>query len=172
MQPKAQSNPLIIYFLIFLSSQGLIGVLLLLTIYLDGNSFTCFFVLDYLLFIAKYIHTSILTGTRLLRNILPFVTNFVSLHLNMIEIKNIQGEVIAKVDAEKLYFADLSNLDLRGADFKGECLAWTYFSGANLEGADLRGANLCQAGIDLYQLEKAITDQYTVFPEEREFCHI
>lgn len=90
----------------------------------------------------------------------------------MIEIKNIQGEVIAKVDAEKLYFADLSNLDLRGADLRGQCLAWTYFTGANLEGADLRGANLCQSGIELSQLEQAITDEYTVFPEEVEFCHI
>lgn len=88
----------------------------------------------------------------------------------MIEIKNIQGEVIARVDAERLCFANLSHLDLRGADLRGQCLAWTYFIDTNLEGADLRGANLCQAGIDLYQLEKAITDNTTVFPEEREFA--
>jgi len=90
----------------------------------------------------------------------------------MIEIKNIQGEVLARIDADTLMFANLWGKDLRGACLKDANLAFACLFEAQLEGADLRGANLCNAGVDHFQLELAITDGTTHLPDEVEFCHI
>lgn len=90
----------------------------------------------------------------------------------MIEIKNIQGEVIAQVDGDNLMFANMWGKDFRGACLNGENLAFACLFEAKLEGADLRGANLCNAGVDYSQLELAITDGTTHLPDEVEFCHI
>ncbi len=55
----------------------------------------------------------------------------------MIEIKNLDGEIIFTLDAESLSGADLSGADLYRADLAGANLR-----GTNLSGADLRGTNL------------------------------
>lgn len=88
----------------------------------------------------------------------------------MIEIKNIQGEVIATIDGEDLLFADLSNLDLRNANLNGAKLTFAYLINTKLEGADLRGADLRNADFCEVQMSLAITDETTLLPEE-EHCH-
>lgn len=60
----------------------------------------------------------------------------------MVEIKNINGEVIATVDMENLRGADLRCADLRGAD-----LRYADLRSADLRSADLRYADLRGAGI-------------------------
>ena len=78
----------------------------------------------------------------------------------MVEIKNIHGQVIAQVEnpeevvrdiygniattypADRTYDLDLSNMDLREADFRGWDLSCAYFALSDLRGADFREANL------------------------------
>lgn len=78
----------------------------------------------------------------------------------MVEIKNIRGQVIAQVEnpeevvrdiygniattypADRTYDLDLSNMDLREADFRGWDLSCAYFALSDLRGADFREANL------------------------------
>lgn len=60
----------------------------------------------------------------------------------MIEIKNKDGKVLAKVDAETLNRADLRKANLREADLRGADLRW-----ANLQWADLRGADLSRSNL-------------------------
>lgn len=81
----------------------------------------------------------------------------------MVEIKNIHGQVIAQVEnpevvvrdiygniattypADRTYDLDLSNLDLREADFRGWDLGCACFALSDLRGADFREANLLLA---------------------------
>ena len=81
----------------------------------------------------------------------------------MVEIKNIHGQVIAQVEnpekvvrdiygniattypADRTYDLDLSNLDLREADFRGWDLFCACFALSDLRGADFREANLHMA---------------------------
>ena len=78
----------------------------------------------------------------------------------MVEIKNIHGQVIAQVEnpeevvrdiygniattypADRTYDLDLSELDLREADFRGWDLGCACFALSDLRGADFREANL------------------------------
>ena len=78
----------------------------------------------------------------------------------MVEIKNIHGQVIAQVEnpekivrdiygniattypADRTYDLDLSNMDLREADFRGWDLSCACFALSDLRGADFREANL------------------------------
>ena len=80
----------------------------------------------------------------------------------MVEIKNIHGDVIARVEnpeevirdirgevadilpADRTYDLDLSNLDLREADFRGWDLSLADFSLS-----DLRGADFCEADVHM-----------------------
>lgn len=91
----------------------------------------------------------------------------------MVEIKNIHGQVIAQVEnpevvvrdifgntvstypADRTYDLDLSELDLREADFRGWDLsgAWFYFT--DLRGANFREADLRYAHFDYADLEGA-----------------
>ena len=91
----------------------------------------------------------------------------------MVEIKNIRGQVIAQVEnpevvvrdifgnivstypADRTYDLDLSELDLREADFRGWDLsgAWFYFT--DLRGANFREADLRYAHFDYADLEGA-----------------
>lgn len=91
----------------------------------------------------------------------------------MVEIKNIHGQVIAQVEnpeevvrdiygnitatypADRTDDLDLSELDLREADFRGWDLsgAWFYFS--DLRGADFREADLRYAHFENADLEGA-----------------
>lgn len=82
----------------------------------------------------------------------------------MIEIKNIQGEVIATIDCENLNRADLTDLDLSYADLKNADLYWATLVRTKLKGADLRGANLSCAYIAWVDFNEAITDSKTEFP--------
>ena len=92
-------------------------------------------------------------------------------------IKNIQGEVIARLGEE----LDLSNADLEGADLSNAYIGFCNLTGANLRNADLSNATIgcCEvtdadfSGADLSNAEidittdiclDAITDDETVFP--------
>ncbi len=75
----------------------------------------------------------------------------------MIEIRNLNGQVLRKVEADNLSGADLSGADLRYADLSGAGLSgadlrYANLSGANLSGADLSGANLSGARLPDFQL--------------------
>ena len=81
---------------------------------------------------------------------------------NIIEVKNLSGEVIfthecasikEAVEEAARRGADLRGADLRGANLRGANLQGANLQGADLRGADLRGANLYGAnlqGADLY----------------------
>ena len=91
----------------------------------------------------------------------------------MVEIKNIHGEVIAQVEnpeeivrdiyggiatiypADRTIDLDLSNLDLREADFRGWDLACACFALSDLRGADFREADLSMADFFCAELEGA-----------------
>ena len=91
----------------------------------------------------------------------------------MVEIKNIHGEVIAQVEnpeeivrdiyggiatiypADRTIDLDLSNLDLREADFKGWDLACACFALSDLRGADFREADLNMADFFCAEFEGA-----------------
>lgn len=61
----------------------------------------------------------------------------------MVEIKNIYGEVLTKIEGiDTLKGADLSCLILIEADFRGQDLRGTEFVGAELNNADFSNANL------------------------------
>ena len=65
--------------------------------------------------------------------------------LEMIEIKDIHGKLLAAIDADTLEFADLSEMDLSYADLRGANLDHANLYFTNLEFADLRDANLRHA---------------------------
>ena len=91
----------------------------------------------------------------------------------MVEIKNIHGQVIAQVEnpevvvrdifgnivstypADRTYDLDLSELDLREADFRGWDLSNAWFYLSDLRGADFREADLRYAHFDYADLEGA-----------------
>lgn len=91
----------------------------------------------------------------------------------MVEIKNIHGQVIAQVEnpeevvrdiygniattypADRTYDLDLSNLDLREADFRGWDLGCACFALSDLRGADFREANLFLADFFCAEFEGA-----------------
>ena len=91
----------------------------------------------------------------------------------MVEIKNIHGQVIAQVEnpeevvrdiygnivktypADRTYDLDLSNMDLREADFRGWDLSNAWFYLSDLRGADFREADLRYAHFDYADLEGA-----------------
>ena len=91
----------------------------------------------------------------------------------MVEIKNIHGQVIAQVEnpeevvrdiygniattypADRTYDLDLSNLDLREADFRGWDLGCACFALSDLRGADFREANLLLADFFCAEFEGA-----------------
>lgn len=93
----------------------------------------------------------------------------------MIEIKNIQGEVIATLDCDDLSRADLTDLDLSNADLRGADLFNATIVRTNLKGADLRGADLRCAYVAWVDFREAITDRHTELPPVnigRDACHI
>lgn len=65
--------------------------------------------------------------------------------LEMIEIKDIHGKLLATIEADTLEFADLSEMNLSYADLKGANLDHANLHFTNLEFADLRDANLSHA---------------------------
>ena len=91
----------------------------------------------------------------------------------MVELKNIHGQVIAQVEnpeevvrdiygniattypADRTYDLDLSELDLREADFRGWDLFCACFALSDLRGADFREANLHMADFFCAELEGA-----------------
>ena len=91
----------------------------------------------------------------------------------MVEIKNIHGQVIAQVEnpeevvrdiygniattypADRTYDLDLSELDLREADFWGWDLFCACFALSDLRGADFREANLFLADFFCAEFEGA-----------------
>lgn len=91
----------------------------------------------------------------------------------MVEIKNIHGQVIAQVEnpeevvrdiygniattypADRTYDLDLSELDLREADFRGWDLGCACFALSDLRGADFREANLFLADFFCAEFEGA-----------------
>ena len=91
----------------------------------------------------------------------------------MVEIKNIHGQVIAQVEnpeevvrdiygniattypADRTYDLDLSELDLREADFRGWDLFCACFALSDLRGADFREANLFLADFFCAEFEGA-----------------
>ena len=91
----------------------------------------------------------------------------------MVEIKNIHGQVIAQVEnpevvvrdingniastypADRTYDLDLSNMDLREADFRGWDLSCACFALSDLRGADFREANLHMADFFCAEFEGA-----------------
>ena len=91
----------------------------------------------------------------------------------MVEIKNIHGQVIAQVEnpeevvrdiygnivktypADRTYDLDLSELDLREADFRGWDLSGAWFYLSDLRGANFREADLRYAHFDNADLEGA-----------------
>lgn len=91
----------------------------------------------------------------------------------MVEIKNIHGEVIAQVEnpeeivrdiyggiatiypVDRTIDLDLSNLDLREADFRGWDLACACFALSDLRGADFREADLSMADFFCAEFEGA-----------------
>ena len=106
-------------------------------------------------------------------------------------IKNIQGEVIARLGEEQgctddLSTAYLDELDLSNADLEGANLSDAYISFCNLTGSNLRNADLSNAEIECCEVADAdfsgadlsnakidittdicldaITDDETVFP--------
>jgi uncharacterized protein YjbI with pentapeptide repeats len=62
--------------------------------------------------------------------------------LEMIEIKDIHGKLLATIEADTLEFADLSEMDLEYADLKGANLDHANLYFTNLRFADLRDASL------------------------------
>ena len=60
----------------------------------------------------------------------------------MIEIKNIDGETLHKVEAETLQGANLQEANLRRVNLQGANLQGADLRRVNLQGADLQGANL------------------------------
>ena len=82
----------------------------------------------------------------------------------MIDIRNISGEVIYRLNKDDLYFAYLAYLDLRNADFRGKKLTRACFKCSIIDGADFRGADIRAAYFDKGALEKAITDETTLMP--------
>ena len=91
----------------------------------------------------------------------------------MVEIKNIHGQVIAQVEnpeevvrdiygniattypADRTYDLDLSELDLREANFRGWDLSCACFALSDLRGADFREANLLLADFFCAEFEGA-----------------
>ena len=91
----------------------------------------------------------------------------------MVEIKNIHGEVIAQVEnpeeivrdiyggiatiypVDRTIDLDLSNLDLREADFRGWDLACACFALSDLRGADFSEADLSMADFFCAEFEGA-----------------
>ena len=91
----------------------------------------------------------------------------------MVEIKNIHGQVIAQVEnpeevvrdiygnivktypADRTYDLDLSELDLREADFRGWDLSCACFALSDLRGADFREAKLFLADFFCAEFEGA-----------------
>ena len=91
----------------------------------------------------------------------------------MVEIKNIHGQVIAQVEnpeevvrdiygniattypADRTYDLDLSELDLREADFRGWDLGCACFALSDLRGADFREADLSMADFFCAEFEGA-----------------
>ena len=91
----------------------------------------------------------------------------------MVEIKNIHGQVIAQVEnpeevvrdiygntattypADRTYDLDLSELDLREADFRGWDLFCACFALSDLRGADFHEANLHMADFFCAEFEGA-----------------
>ena len=65
--------------------------------------------------------------------------------IEMIEIKDIHGKLLATIDADTLEFADLSEMNLSYADLRGANLDHANLFFTNLEFADLRDANLRHA---------------------------
>ena len=75
-------------------------------------------------------------------------------------IKNMQGEVIARLGEEQgctddLSTAFLDELDLSNADLEGADLSDAYISFCNLTGANLRNADLSNAEIECCKVKDA-----------------
>lgn len=93
----------------------------------------------------------------------------------MTEIKNIQGEVIARLECDNLSRADLTDLDLSYADLRNADLFDATLVRTNLKGADLRGADLRNAYVAWVDFRESIIDKNTELPPVnigRDACHI
>ena len=85
----------------------------------------------------------------------------------MIEVKNINGEVIARLDGDDPALADFSLMDLSFADFRGWDLCLANFWEADLHGADFTEADLsCSNIYQASDLDGAVFD-YAILPGRR-----
>jgi hypothetical protein len=73
----------------------------------------------------------------------------------MIEIKDVRGKFLKKVEAPSLEAPSLEGANLRGANLRGANLQGANLRGANLYGANLEGANLEGADLSYANLRSA-----------------
>lgn len=79
------------------------------------------------------------------------------------------GATLARANLERadLRKASLALANLQEGNLKGANLEGAILEGANLEGANLQRANLLGVtGLTQDQLDKAVTDECTILPEE------
>ena len=90
--------------------------------------------------------------------------------IEMIEIKDIHGKLLATIDADTLEFADLSKLNLCYADFRYANLMHANLAFTDLTFADLTMADLSEADLEGTEFGGAIVDG-TEFPPEAYHPH-
>lgn len=71
------------------------------------------------------------------------------------EIRDIHGEVVDIIPADRTYDLDLSYMELPEADLRGWDLSMASFYDTDLTGADLSGANLSESSIWAANLDGA-----------------
>ena len=71
------------------------------------------------------------------------------------EIRDIHGEVVDMIPADRTYDLDLSYMDLHEADLRGWDLSMASFDDTDLTDADLSGANLSESSIWAANLDGA-----------------
>lgn len=81
------------------------------------------------------------------------------------EVRDLDGKVLFMVNSKSLVACHLSNLDLRKADFRGQCLRDVSFLGSLLDEADFSGADLKGSGIywNDYRKDRFVYDDKTQF---------
>ena len=96
---------------------------------------------------------------------------FASKKNEMVQIKNIHGEVILTLpEGEELYRAILYGEDLHEADLRGADLSMADLSMADLSGADLTDADLSSASTMGTNFDGAILECATLPMERRSPC--
>lgn len=83
----------------------------------------------------------------------------------MIEIKNIQGKTITRIDGDYMWNMYIHDTDLSNADFRDSRIAFARIVNCNLTGADFRGADLSKARIEKCNFNDAIIDRFTKLPK-------